>query len=474
MLSVVIVGGGMAGLSAAYELHRRGVPFSLLEAGPRPGGVVRSEEVDGFVIDGGPDSLLVQKPDAIRLCEQLGLGNRLVPTKPPRLSYVQRGGRLHALPERSVLGVPTEVGPFLRSSLFTAAGKARMGAELFVPRRRDEQDESIGEFIERRFGTEAKEYLAEPLLAGIHAGDVDRLSVRALFPRFTEAERRYGSLLRAFRAQRARRAAEAGDGVFRSLPDGLSEMVRALVAALPPGAVRLNSAAARVLPSPPGDGSTASCYVVETAAGERLAAPGVILATPAYITARLVEPVDADLSRWCSEVDYASTATVALAFRRDAVAHPLNGSGFVVPRREATGILAGSWLSSKWPHRAPGGYALLRAFVGGARDPHGLERTDDELVALALKALTPLLGISSPPVLTRVYRFERANAQHDVGHLARQARIEERLARYPGLFLTGSGFRGVGIPDCVKDGRASGAQAASLVGRVHPSAVSSE
>ncbi len=198
-VDVAIVGGGIAGLAAAFELSRRGVSFVLLERSDRAGGVIISEQIDGYTIDGGPDALLVQKPDGIRLCQELGLGDRLVATKPPRLAYIQRAGRLHALPAGSVLGIPTRVAPFLRTPLFSWAGKLRMGAELFVPAKRDEVDESIGAFITRRFGAEATTYLAEPLLAGIHAGDVDRLSMRALFPRFVEDERTHGSLLRAFR-----------------------------------------------------------------------------------------------------------------------------------------------------------------------------------------------------------------------------------------------------------------------------------
>src|SRR5947209_15935950 len=231
MLDCVIVGGGIAGLATAYELSRRGVSFVLLERAARAGGVILSEEIDGFVIDGGPDALLIQKPDGIKLCEELGLGDRLVSTKPPRLAYIQRGGQLHALPAASVLGIPTRVGPFVSTRLFSWLGKRRMAAELFVPARRDEGDESIGSFMTRRFGREATTYLAEPLLAGIHAGDVDRLSIRALFPRFVEAERTHGSLLRAFRrpVRNPQSAIPNPDGAFKSLPGGLSEMVNALV-----------------------------------------------------------------------------------------------------------------------------------------------------------------------------------------------------------------------------------------------------
>jgi oxygen-dependent protoporphyrinogen oxidase len=449
---VIIVGGGIAGLSTAYELNRRGVSFTLLEASGRAGGVVLSEQIDGFTIDAGPDSLLVQKPEAIRLCDELGLTDRLVSTQQPRVAYIQRESRLHPLPAASVLGIPTRWGPFIRTRLFSWPGKLRMGMELAIARRPADDDESIGAFMERRFGTEAKEYLAEPLLAGIHAGDVDRLSLRALFPRFREVERTYGSLLRGFRKEQLRRttqpAANGDDGgVFRSLSGGLSDLVDALVRALPSESLRLRTPATAIA-------HNGSGYRVSTGTGA-LGAEAVVLASPAFATGRIVRSLNAGLAELCEQVPYASTATVALAFPRSAVAHPLNGSGFVVPRKERTGILAASWLSSKWPSRAPEGKALIRTFVGGARDPQGFELGDGELVARSLAALRPLLGISGDPLFTRVYRWERASAQHEVGHLERLARIEDVLARHPGLFVTGSGFRGVGIPDCVADARAT-------------------
>jgi len=450
-VDAIVVGGGIAGLAAAYELNRRGVSFSVLERGDRAGGVIFSEEIDEYTIDAGPDALVIQKPAGIALCEELGLGDRLVATRLPRLAFIQRGGRLLPLPEASVLGIPTRVGPFLRTRLFSWPGKLRMGAEIFVPRRGDEGDESIGAFMTRRFGREAAAYLAEPLLAGIHAGDVDRLSIRALFPSFVEAERTHGSLLRAFRrAPRPR----SRDGAFKSLPGGLSEMVRALVTALPPNAVRLKKSVARIGGNGP--------FRITTGDGESFDARTVVLATPAYVTGALFADRDAEIARLCAEVPYASTATIAFAFPRDAVGHPLHGSGFVVPRVEATGILAATWLSSKWPHRAPEGQVLLRAFVGGARDPDALGQSDAGLITRALSSLRPLLGISGDPRFARVYRWARANAQHEVGHLARIAAIERALVRHPGLYLTGSGFRGVGIPDCIADARATARHVAEM------------
>jgi protoporphyrinogen/coproporphyrinogen III oxidase len=485
-VDVAVIGGGIAGLATAYELSRLGLSFVVFERADRAGGVILSEEVDGFTIDGGPDALLIQKPDAIKLCEEIGLADRLVPTKPPRLAYIQRGGCLHPLPAASVLGIPTRIGPFLGTKLFSLRGKLRMGAERFVPPRRDGGDESIGAFIRRRFGREAVDYLAEPLLAGIHAGDVEKLSLLALFPRFAEAERRHGSLLRAFgtfnpfaRTPNAaprtpnveprtpnrertlhpepRTPNPPREGAFLSLPGGLSEMVRALIGAIGRGAVRTGVEIERISGNGP--------FTVHPADGPPVAARAVVLATPAFVTADLVRDRDARLAKLCGGIVYASAGTIALAFRRDAVAHPLNGSGFVVPRREKNGILAGSWLSSKWPNRAPDGSVLLRTFVGGARDPWALGESDEELVERSLDALRPLLGITGDPLFTRIYRWDRSSAQHNVGHLDRVASIDRRLASHPGLFVTGSGFRGTGIPDCIADARATARQIATWLGQ---------
>jgi oxygen-dependent protoporphyrinogen oxidase len=340
----------------------------------------------------------------------------------------------------------------VRTTLFSWTGKLRMARELFVAARRDEADESIGAFMTRRFGTEATIYLAEPLLAGIHAGDVDRLSVRALFPRLVDAERKHGSLLRAFRIRSPQSATHNSDGAFKSLPGGLSEMVEALVTALGEQHVRLGTGVDAITGRGP--------FVVRSAGGDAIEARAVVLATPAYATSALLRDRDAEIAQLAGEIPYASAATVALGFERRDVRHALVGSGFVVPRVEHTGILAASWLSSKWPHRAPEDRVLMRTFVGGARDPRALERSDAELVQLSLAALRPLLGIARDPLLARVYRWERGNAQHEVGHLDRMAAIDRALARHPGLFITGSGFRGVGIPDCVADGRKTGASAA--------------
>jgi protoporphyrinogen/coproporphyrinogen III oxidase len=455
---VLVIGGGIAGLAAGFEVARRGAAPLVLEAAPRPGGVILTERVEGFTIDAGPDSLLAQKPGALELCRDLGLGNRLQTTLEPRTAYVLRGGRLHPLPEASVMGIPTRFLPLATTGLFSLAGKARMALDLVLPRASRTGDESIGGFMRRRFGEEAVGYLAQPLLAGIHSGDVERLSMRALFPRLVEAESRYRSLMLAFRAMRA---GPSKEGIFRSLPGGIGELLDALLAALPPAAVR-TSARVRAV-----ERHEAGHYEVTIDGGARLSAPSVIAAAPAHAAAAFLAPLDARLAALCAEVPYASSVTVALAYRRAQIAHPLAGSGFVVPAAErAVRLMAGSFVSSKWPGRAPDGQALLRAFIGGARNPELLARGDDELVAIAHEDFTRLLGITGPPQFTRLYRWPRANAQHEVGHLARLAEIEQRLEALPGLFLTGSGYRGTGITDCVADARRVAGEAASRTSAV--------
>ena len=451
VLDVAIIGGGIAGLSAAYQLQRSQRRVLVLEAAPRVGGVIFTEHVDGWTIDAGPDALLVQKPAAISLCRELGLADRLHPTLTPRTSYVLRDGELHPLVEGSFLGFPLSAAALARSTLFTWPGKLRMGLEIAVPRRQAQGDESLGSFVRRRFGEEAAQYLAEPLLAGIHAGDVDRLSTQALFPRLVEAERQRGSVIRALRELHVKPSPQ---GAFVSLHGGIGELVDRLAAALTPGTVRVSS---RVT-----DLRRAGTFEIETPSG-RLYARAVILATPAYAAAGLLRAVDTTVAGLCDTIPYASTATVAFGFRRDQIAHPMSGTGFVVPRVERNPLLAATWVSSKWPGRAPEGHTLLRAFLGGARDPHRLDRSDAELIETARLALVNILNISGEPLLTRLYRWTRQSPQYEVGHFERVAAIETRLASVPGLFVAGSGFRAIGIPDCIADGREVAARAAEFV-----------
>ncbi|HEY7190760.1 MAG TPA: protoporphyrinogen oxidase [Vicinamibacterales bacterium] len=450
-IDVAIVGGGIAGLAAAYELQLRGVSTRVFEASSRPGGVIASERVDGWVIDAGPDSMLVQKPAAVALCRELGIADRLIHTLPPRTAYVLRDGELHPLVEGSFLGFPLTAAGLAASSLFTVSGKARMALEAVIPRREGDEDESIGSFVRRRFGDEAVDYLAEPLLAGIHAGDVERLSVRALFPRLIDAERDTGSVLRAFRALRSQ---PSPTGAFVSLPGGTGELVESLAARLTPHTITMDTRVTEL--------HRAGTLRVESSAGS-FSARAVILAVPAYAAGSLLRGVDTTLAGLCDAVPYASTATVALGYRRDQVGHPMTGTGFVVPRVERQALLAGTWISSKWPGRAPDGHVLMRGFLGGGRDPHRLESSDESLIDAARSELEDLLNIDGDPIVTRLFRFTKQSPQYEVGHLERVAAIEERLAAIAGVFVTGSGFRAIGIPDCIADGRATAAAAAKYV-----------
>jgi protoporphyrinogen/coproporphyrinogen III oxidase len=453
VLDVVVVGGGIAGLSAAYELQRRGVRVRLLEAAQRLGGVILTERFDGWVVDAGPDSLLVQKPAAVALCRELGIDDRLVPTLEPRAAYVLRDGRLHQIPEGSFLGFPINATALAKSSLFTWGGKLRMAGEVVIPRGPGDVDESIAAFVRRRFGAEAADYLAEPLLAGIHAGDAERLSVRALFPRLVHAEQQTGSVIRSLRALRLQPSPQ---GAFVSLPGGVAELVDAVAGALNPGTVALTARVTHL--------RRTAAFGIDTDAGA-FHARAVVLAVPAYTTGKLLRGLDTTLAVLCDTVPYASTATVAFGYQRDQIRHPMRGSGFVVPRLERNPLLAATWVTSKWPGRAPDGCALVRAFLGGGRDPQRLDMTDDELVRSAREALEGVLGIDDAPIFARLFRWPRQAPQYDVGHLDRLAAIEQRMLSIPGVFITGSGFRAVGIPDCIADARQVATAAAEYVAR---------
>jgi oxygen-dependent protoporphyrinogen oxidase len=443
---VAVVGGGIAGLAAAHDLHRRGLGFVLLEAGGRWGGVVRTEREAGFLLEGGPDALLAQKPEGARLCGELGLLGRLVPTNPEtRAVFVWQGGRLHRLPPGLVLGVPTRLRALAATSLFTWRGKARMAADLVLPRRRSGGDESIASFFRRRLGKEALRRLGAPLLAGIHAGDAERLSMRATFPRLVEMEERHRSLIRALAAGGAAPGAPAPPPFF-SLAGGLSDLVDALVAGLPAGALRLQAPVRSLR-------RQGSRYVLEVEGHAAVRAAAVILAVPAPAAAALVSALDAEAASLLSGIPFVSTAVVCLGFRRADVRHPLDGYGLVVADDEGLRTTACGFFSTKFPGRAPAGHVLLRAFLGSARDPGVLALSDEELRDTVLREIGPALGLTGPVVLDRAFRWPAGTPQMHVGHSDRVLALERRLAGWPGLFLTGAGLRGTGIPDTLADAR---------------------
>jgi protoporphyrinogen/coproporphyrinogen III oxidase len=457
--SVVIIGAGIAGLAAAYELHRCGATPIVLESSDRAGGLILTEREGPFVIDAGPDAILATKPGGTALCEALGLSDRLMPTSVPRTAFVLRDGRLHPLPRPAILGLPLTWRAAAGASMISAAGRARMALEPFVPAR-CAPDESIASFIGRRFGRQAVDYIAEPLLAGIHAGDIDRLAMRPLFPTLVDAEIAHGSVMKGLRASAATplspSVSDPRAGLFLSFPGGMGELVQALEAALPPGTIHLRTPAVAVRK---GDGPLFRVHLHE---GD-VSCGAVVVAAPAWAAREMLAPLDSALAALCGGISYTSSAIVTLAFDRHAVEDPLAGSGFVVPRAERIPIMAATWISSKWAGRAPPDSVLIRVFLGGARDPAAVDRSDADLINTAVHALIPLARITGSPRLARVYRWRRASAQHEVGHLARLAAIEQRLEAWPGLFLAGSGYRVTGIPDCIEDAMVVARKAASFV-----------
>ena len=451
---VAIVGGGMAGMSAAHALGKLGVSWRLLEASPRLGGVVRTETVDGFVLEAGPDAILTQKPEAVNLARELGLGGRLVPTNPrDRTVFVVHRGRLRPLPDGMMLGVPTRLLPMATTRLFSWPAKLRMAAELRLRPRPGADDESIASFLGRHFGREAVERIGEPLLAGIHAGDPERLSMASAFPRFVDMERRHGSLIRAmWKAPKPRKGAPPA---FVSFKDGLRELPEALAARLGEGA-RTGWRAARVRRGPGG-------WEIFGADDRLVRARALLLATPAHAAAKLLAEADPGISAALAAFRSVSTAVVYLGYRRDAVTHPLDGYGVVIPRTEGLRSSALGFVSTKFPGRAPDGHVLLRVFLGGARQPKVLDDDDDTLVDTAFGEAAHLLGLRGRPRMARVFRWPHGTPQMEVGHAARMAWIDAQADAQPGLFLTGSGLRGTGIPDMVADGARQAARAAALI-----------
>ena len=469
---VIIVGGGIAGLAAAHRLTElaaaRGTPIAvtLLEAGSRLGGTIATERVDGFLVETGADSFLTDKPWGLALCRRLGIEDRLVGTRDSeRRTFVVHAGRLQPLPEGFLLVAPTRAASLLRSPLFTWGGKLRMACDLFLPRGRGVGDESLGAFVTRRLGRETLERVAQPLVGGIYTGDPALLSVAATMPRLVEMERRDRSLILGLRRQ-ARAASGSGArwSLFVSFAEGMETLVRTLAQRLPEGAVRLGARVATLRPpsADAGPGAPASDeggWAVTLTDGERLRAPHVIIATPAFAAAELVRSFDPVLAADLAAISYASSATVTLGWARADVPHPLDGFGFVVPAIEGRRSIACTFTSVKYAGRAPEGTALLRVFCGGALAPDMTACTDDELLAVARDELRALLGIVAPPRFVRVHRHVRAMPQYHVGHLARVARIDEAVQAHHGLALAGSAYRGVGIPDCVRSGEAAAEQA---------------
>jgi oxygen-dependent protoporphyrinogen oxidase len=468
---IVVIGGGIAGLAAAHRLlelsasRRASLDLILVEARDRLGGTIATEQINGYLIEGGPDSFLTEKPGAVELCGRLGLAERLISTQEAhRRTFVVRNGRLVPLPNGFVLLAPSRLGSLVRSPLLSWHGKLRAMMELVLPKRRASGDESVGAFVTRRFGREVLDRVVQPLVTGIYTADPDEVSLLATMPRFADMEREYGSVIRALRRSRGRRTHDASGprwSLFAAPAGGMQELVSSLAGRLPASSVKLRRRATSLARS-----SGPRPWRVNLADGTTLLADGVILAAPAPRAARLVGGLDPDLSRELSTIPYHSSAIVTLAYPRTGIRHPLDGFGFVVPQAEGRSILACAFSSLKYPGRAPDGDVLLRVFLGGAQAQGVLDREDTDLAAVAEQDLSPLLGISVPPTLVRVHRHVAAMPQYQVGHTDRVAAIQARVARHPGLAVAGNAFTGVGIPDCIHSGEQSAERVlASIVAR---------
>ncbi len=452
---IIVVGGGITALAAAHRLmerrHTERLPFELLllEAGPRLGGVISTVRRDGFILESGPDAFITNKPWALDLVKRLGLGERLIgTTEGHRRTFVVRRGKLHPVPEGFLLLAPTRIWPFLRSDLMSWRGKARTALDLLLPRGRPLADESLASFVRRRFGREALDWLAQPMVGGIYTADPERLSLMATMPQFLQMERRDRSIIRAMRRQQSRvpldREGDSGArySLFATLEDGLQTLVDALAGRLPDGAVRLRCPVA-------GIARKAERWTVRLGDGTSLEADGVILGLPAFQAAALMRDLDGGLARELEAIPYASSLTVNLAYRREQIPHPLDGFGFVVPACEGRAMIACSFSSVKFANRAPAGHVLLRVFAGGALQPEPFGWDDRTLLAAVCRDLTDLLGIRAAPLWSHVARHPRSMPQYHVGHLARVAALEQGLARWPTLKLAGNAFRGIGIPDSI-------------------------
>ena len=447
---IVVIGGGISGLAAAHRLLELGQSkqVTLIEASDRLGGTIQTTHRDGFLLERGPDSFISEKPQAVALAKRLGLESRIIQTNEKyRRSFIVRNGRLRPVPEGFQLLAPSRIWPFIASDIFTVTGKLRMAADLFLPRKgtNGTKDESLASFVRRRLGSEALERMAQPMVGGIYTADPETLSLRATLPRFLDMERDHRSLILAMLRQ-GRTAKRGTSGarysLFLSFDRGMQVLVDAL--AQIKADIRLNTRAALKH-----DGLT---WTITTNTGEQLKADAVCLAVPAYIAASLLSEIDQNLANKLRQIRYASTATINFAYRRAALAHPLNGFGFVVPFVEKRSLIACTFSSVKFSGRAPDEHVLLRAFAGGALQPEIFALDETEMAKRVEADLRELLGIKEAPLFVEVAKWERSMPQYEVGHLDRVKEIENSLNKLPGLTLAGNAYQGAGIPDCIRSG----------------------
>jgi oxygen-dependent protoporphyrinogen oxidase len=456
-MKVAIVGGGITGLTTAYYLQTRSkgaVEYTLIDSAPCFGGKIRSERVDGFVVEGGPDSFMTQKPAIMELCRELQLDKDLLNTNElAHKVFIWSQGKLQAMPEGVMLIIPTKIMPFLKSSLISWPGKIRMGFDAFIPRRKSDEDESLAHFIRRRLGKEALYKIAEPMVAGIYVADAETLSLKSALPRFIEMEKKYGSLLRGIIAQKivarktpANKSAKPANTGFVSFKSGLQELVEGIIEKLNPASLLSGTTVNSIQ-------AVGNGYKLDLSNGRQLQADAIVFATPAYVTAQLVKNIAPELADKLDHIRYVSTATVSLGFKRSEVPHSLAGYGFVVPHQEKCKLIACTWSSTKFNFRAPEGHVLIRSFVGGATAEALAEQGEESLIAMVREELEQTLGISAEPVLVKVFRWHKANPQYDVGHQERVAEIDQLAAGQPGLYLAGAAYKGVGVPDCITNAK---------------------
>lgn len=463
-LRIAIVGGGITGLAAAHRLQELGgaspAAVSLFEAGQRLGGVVGTQQFGDYTLELGPDSFITNKPWAVGLCRRLGIEDRLIPTDARyRRSLVLRRGRPVAVPEGFQLMTPGRAWPILTSPIFSWWGKLRMGYEYFIPAKPEVEDESLASFVRRRFGQEALDRLVQPLVGGIYTSDPEKLSLRATLPRFLEMERQYGSLIRASRS--AAKTADANEqasgaryGLFATLAGGTQELIQALADRVSQ-CVQINVSSPVTSLLPFGSGG----YRLTVRDQPSQIFDRVILTVPTYRVADLVQPFAEHWSQALRQIEYASTTIVVSGHRLSDVRHPLEAFGLVIPATEHRRILAVSFTSRKFPHRAPAGHVQLRTFVGGALQPEYFGISDEDTKQLVREELRDLLGVRGTPDFEVVARYPRSMPQYHVGHLKRVGRIRELAERFPGLHLAGSSYDGVGLPDSIHSGEMAAEQA---------------
>jgi oxygen-dependent protoporphyrinogen oxidase len=463
-----IIGGGVSGLSAAYTLEKirrsiAGFEYALYEAAPRLGGVLVTEQVDGCLVEAGPDSFLTEKPWAAQLCRELGLGGQIIGSNDAqRRTYIVVKNRLIEMPDGLMFMVPTKVMPTVLSPLFSWSTKIRMAQEMLHPPRAHDGDESVADLVRRHFGQEMVDRLADPLLSGVYGGDSANLSARAVLPRFVELEREYGSLSRGMLAAR-KKMAERMKGrptppLFSSLRQGMQELVDALIVRIGTEPLHTASAVEKV--------AYAHDQWQLQVNGRTEHVDGVIFATPAHVAARLLADTAPELAQDLGGISYSSSVTATLIYDRAALNDKDKGFGFLVPRTEGRRMLACTFVHNKFPHRAPENRGIVRTFLGGLRDESVLGLSNEQVLSTVQRELREIAGISGEPRAFRIYRWKRAMAQPAPGHLDRLARIEQVRKSLPGLALAGNAYTGIGVPDCVRTGTDAANEVARAVLRV--------